>query len=187
MRFFSSGLFILTLCALLFFCVLSYIVWFAYDEILKTAFLVGNQIDPHRDIYKTLEQLITENRLISAKDYFGFYISYYNNFVLILSAIIGLFGISSFVYLKQKNIENLKDIENKTKDEIKNYLSKGDVDVKKITQEVVEEYVTSEIKERFEIFEKDIDMLKKQVEQIDSHDYGEEEIVLKKQGDIKEN
>ncbi|WP_104697783.1 MULTISPECIES: hypothetical protein [unclassified Helicobacter] len=173
LKFLSPGFFILAFWTLIFFGLFAFVVWYAYDEILKVVSLIGNQIVLDEDKHKTLEQLVAESKLISAKDYFGFYISYYNNFVLILSAIVGLFGISSFIYLKRKN----DDIDTNTKKEIKNYLSK-EIDVKKLTQEVVNAYVASQMKEKFEIVEKDIDMLKKQVEQIEILNLGNEEMIL---------
>lgn len=133
---------------------------------LQSIFLIGNQIDTKKDISKNLEQLISESKLISAKDYFGFYISYYNNFVLILSAIIGLFGISSFFYLKRKNDENMRDIENKTREEVKKFLADKEVEVKKIIEEVAREYSENNLITEIGAIKNQLDNLTREIEKI---------------------
>lgn len=104
--------------------------------------------------------------MISAKDYFGFYISYYNNFVLILSAIIGLFGISSFFYLKRKNDENMRDIENKTREEVKKFLADKEVEVKKIIKEVAKEYSENNSITEIGAINNQLDKLTREIEEI---------------------
>ena len=166
MKFLSSGFFILTCWTLIFFALVFFILWLTYEEISQSIFLLGNQIDTKEDISKNLEQLISASKLISAKDYFGFYISYYNNFVLILSAIIGLFGISSFFYLKRKNDENMRDIENKTREEVKKFLADEEVEVKKIIKEVAKEYSENNSITEIGAIKNQLDKLTREVEEI---------------------
>lgn len=147
---------------------------------ITKCFLIGNPIDTKEDIGKNLEQLISASKLISAKDYFGFYISYYNNFVLILSAIIGLFGISSFFYLKRKNDENMRDIENKTREEVKKFLADKEVEVKKIIKEVAKEYSENNSITEIEAIKNQLDKLTKDVEEIKISAYEDLEKPLKK-------
>ncbi len=149
-----------------FFVLVFFILWLTYEEISQSIFLIGNQIDTKEDISKNLEQLISASKLISAKDYFGFYISYYNNFVLILSAIIGLFGISSFFYLKRKNDENMRDIENKTREEVKKFLADKEVEVKKIIKEVAKEYSENNSITEIGAIKNQLDKLTREVEEI---------------------
>lgn len=151
---------------MIFFVLFFLTLWFTYEEILQSIFLIGNQIDTKKDISKNLEQLISESKLISAKDYFGFYISYYNNFVLILSAIIGLFGISSFFYLKRKNDENMRDIENKTREEVKKFLADKEVEVKKIIEEVAREYSENNLITEIGAIKNQLDNLTREIEKI---------------------
>lgn len=166
MKFLSSGFFILTCWTLIFFVLVFFILWLTYEEISQSIFLIGNQIDTKEDISKNLEQLISASKLISAKDYFGLYISYYNNFVLILSAIIGLFGISSFFYLKRKNDENMRDIENKTREEVKKFLADKEVEVKKIIKEVAKEYSENNSITEIGAIKNQLDKLTREVEEI---------------------
>ena len=151
---------------MIFFVLFFLTLWFTYEEMLQSIFLIGNQIDTKKDISKNLEQLISESKLISAKDYFGFYISYYNNFVLILSAIIGLFGISSFFYLKRKNDENMRDIENKTREEVKKFLADKEVEVKKIIEEVAREYSENNLITEIGAIKNQLDNLTREIEKI---------------------
>lgn len=151
---------------MIFFVLVFFILWLTYEEISQSIFLIGNQIDTKEDISKNLEQLISASKLISAKDYFGFYISYYNNFVLILSAIIGLFGISSFFYLKRKNDENMRDIENKTREEVKKFLADKEVEVKKIIKEVAKEYSENNSITEIGAIKNQLDKLTREVEEI---------------------
>lgn len=166
MKFLSSGFFILTCWTLIFFALVFFVLWLTYEEISQSIFLIGNQIDTKEDISKNLEQLISTSKLISAKDYFGFYISYYNNFVLILSAIIGLFGISSFFYLKRKNDENMRDIENKTREEVKKFLADKEVEVKKIIKEVAKEYSENNSITEIGAINNQLDKLTREIEEI---------------------
>lgn len=161
--------------SVVFFALVFWAIWHIREELLETIYLIGNfEANQSQDMKQTLDKLITESKLISAKDYFGFYISYYNNFVLILSAIIGLFGISSFFYFKDKNEKNLRDIENKTKEEIKSYLKNGEVDIKKLIQEIVKEQVESGRGEDIKNIKQEIDSIKEQIEKIDTNSKNEE-------------
>ena len=151
---------------MIFFALVFFALWITYEEISQSIFLIGNQIDTKEDIGKNLEQLISASKLISAKDYFGFYISYYNNFVLILSAIISLFGISSFFYLKRKNDENMRDIENKTREEVKKFLADKEVEIKKIIKEVAKEYSENNSITEIEAIKNQLDKLTREIEEI---------------------
>ncbi|RAX52029.1 hypothetical protein [Helicobacter sp. 10-6591] len=166
MKFLSWGFFTLTFWTLIFFALVFFTLWLNYEEVSQSVFLIGNPIDTKEDIGKNLEQLISASKLISAKDYFGFYISYYNNFVLILSAIIGLFGISSFFYLKRKNDENMRDIENKTREEVKKFLADKEVEIKKIIKEVAKEYSENNSITEIEAIKNQLDKLTREIEEI---------------------
>ncbi len=181
MNFFKSGFLIFTFWSAVFFILLFVVLWFASDEILKVASLISDQVDLNKDKQKTLEQLVSEGKLIPAKDYFGFYVSYYNNFVLILSAIIGLYGISSFVYFKQKSDESMREIEIKTREEVRVFLEKEDATIKTIIKEVAKESLESQAVSDYEKIKKDLDTLKAKIEEMKTPDLENQEISLKHQ------
>ncbi|RDU63552.1 hypothetical protein [Helicobacter sp. MIT 14-3879] len=138
---------------LIIFISVAFFSWNIKGELLNL-YILGNELKGSADTNKTLEVLISENKLISAKDFFGFYISYYNNFIVILSCIIGAFAITSFIYIRNKNEETNEKIKNETKEQIDNFL-KDNTNIKMRIQEVTEDSI-KDIMERMEKIENDI-------------------------------
>lgn len=89
---------------------------------LGSLYMLGNQLNKELDINKTLEVLISENKLISAREFFGFYISYYNNYIVILSCIIAAFGVASLFYIRGKNEEVNQKLINKAQERVDSFL-----------------------------------------------------------------
>ncbi len=137
------------------------ISWFIKSELLDTMYLIGNMSDADKNMSQTLENLLSENKIISAKEFFGYYITYYNNFVLILTGIIGVFGVSSFVYFKNKH----EDIEHKTVEEIKKKLE--ETGIKKIIKDVVLESIQNAYEEEKSTIDKEIENIKKRLETLE--------------------
>lgn len=135
--------------------------WNIKSELLNL-YILGNELNKSADINKTLETLISENKLISAKDFFGFYISYYNNFIVILSCIIGVSALTSFIYVKNRNDETNERIKVETKNQIDNFL-KNEIDVKNTIQNITE-YSIKDIVDRIEQIERNIENIQ------DSHE-----------------
>lgn len=127
--------------------------WHIKSE-LSNLYILGNELNKSVDTNKTLETLISENKLISAKDFFGFYISYYNNFIVILSCIIGVSALTSFIYIRNRNEETNEKIKNETREQIDNFL-KDNTNIKMRIQEVTEDSI-KDIIERMEKIENDI-------------------------------
>lgn len=147
---FSLGVFI---GMLLIFILVTLFSWHIRDELLNL-YMLGNELNKQADANKMLETLISENKLISAKDFFGFYVSYYNNFIVILSCIIGVSALTSFIYIRNKNEETNEKIKNETREQIDNFL-KDNTNIKIRIQEVTEDSI-KDIIERMEKMEHDI-------------------------------
>ena len=140
---------------MIFIFVLTFIFfWCIKNELLNNFYILGNELNKTTDINQTLSVLISENKLISAKDFFGFYLSYYNNFIIILSCIIGVFSIVSFFYIKNKS----EDINEEIKIQTKEHLEKM-IDLKKTIKEVTDNSAR-DIIDRMEKLEKDVEKLK---------------------------
>lgn len=137
---------------MIFMFVLTFIFfWCIKNELLNNFYILGNELNKTTDINQTLSVLISENKLISAKDFFGFYLSYYNNFIIILSCIIGGFSIISFVYIRSKNEEEIKI-------QTREYLE-SNIDIKNTIEEVNNNSV-KDIMDRIEKLEEDVENLK---------------------------
>lgn len=141
--------------AILFIFALTFIFfWCIKNELLNNFYILGNELNKTTDINQTLSVLISENKLISAKDFFGFYLSYYNNFIIILSCIIGAFGIVSFFYIKNKSADINEGIKIQTKEHLEKM-----IDLKKTIKEVTDNSAR-DIIDRMEKLEKDVEKLK---------------------------
>lgn len=146
---------------LIVFISVAFFSWNIKDELLNL-YILGNELNKSADINKTLETLISENKLISAKDFFGFYISYYNNFIVILSCIIGISALTSFIYIRNRNEETNERIKVETKNQIDNFL-KNEIDVKNTIQNITE-YSIKDIVDRMEQIERNIENIQDSLE-----------------------
>lgn len=142
-----------------------FVIWLLKAEFSETLLLIGDLKKTSIDANQTLGQLVMEAKLISAKDFFGFYISYYNNFVLVLTGIISLYGITSFFYFKDKNEKNMREVERKTLEEIQRHLAEQ-VDLKKTIKEVIDQQVELGLSEFEENFKREIDKIKENIDKI---------------------
>ena len=146
---------------LIVFISVAFFSWNIKDELLNL-YILGNELNKSADINNTLETLISENKLISAKDFFGFYISYYNNFIVILSCIIGISALTSFIYIRNRNEETNERIKVETKNQIDNFL-KNEIDVKNTIQNITE-YSIKDIVDRMEQIERNIENIQDSLE-----------------------
>lgn len=119
------------------FCVLFYVV---YD--LYKAFLISDNAVVSTDLNVTLENLLTQNKIFSAKDFFGELINVYNNIFIVLVCIIGLSGIFGFIYIKNRTEEQMEEA-------FKKYMN-DEAKIKKIANDVLEKHFKDELNKQSE-------------------------------------
>lgn len=86
-----------------------YLHWNFLTKEVSDVYFVGNEINITMDLNTTLETLITQNKIISPKDYFGIYTSTYSNILMVTVALLGIFALLSFVYLRSKINDQMDD------------------------------------------------------------------------------
>ncbi|TWO29708.1 hypothetical protein XK09_03525 [Campylobacter lanienae] len=96
-----------------------YLHWNFLTKEFSDVYFVGNEINITMDLNTTLETLITQNKIISPKDYFGIYTSTYSNILMVTVALLGIFALLSFIYVRNK-------IEDQMNERIDEYFSSQD-------------------------------------------------------------
>ena len=86
-----------------------YLHWNFLTKEVSDVYFVGNEINITMDLNTTLETLITQNKIISPKDYFGIYTITYSNILMVTVALLGIFALLSFVYLRSKINDQMDD------------------------------------------------------------------------------
>jgi len=148
---------ILFILSIILFCVL---IKSAYDIHYQVeVFLIGNDINISTDINTTLKNLLTQNKLISAKDFFGAFIGVYNNIFIVLVCIIGLSGIFGFVYIKNRTEEQMEA-------SIKKYMD-NEAKIKEIASNTLKSYFENMLDEQ----DKEYISLKEKIEELESRIY----------------
>lgn len=106
--------------------------WHFLSKEISDVYFVSNEMNVTMDLNSTLETLITQNKIISPKDYFGIYTSTYSNILMITVALLGTFALLSFVYIRSK-------INDQMNDRIDEYFKSNEFEDRKnelITQEI---------------------------------------------------
>ncbi|WP_096017052.1 hypothetical protein [Campylobacter lanienae] len=83
--------------------------WHFLSKEISDVYFVSNEMNATMDLNSTLETLITQNKIISPKDYFGIYTSTYSNILMVTVALLGIFALLSFVYLRSKINDQMDD------------------------------------------------------------------------------
>ncbi|WP_297985514.1 hypothetical protein [uncultured Campylobacter sp.] len=83
--------------------------WHFLSKEISDVYFVSNEMNATMDLNSTLETLITQNKIISPKDYFGIYTSTYSNILMITVALLGIFALLSFVYIRSKINDQMND------------------------------------------------------------------------------
>ena len=86
-----------------------FIHWHFLSKEISDVYFVSNDMNATMDLNSTLETLITQNKIISPKDYFGIYTSTYSNILMVTVALLGIFALLSFVYLRSKINDQMDD------------------------------------------------------------------------------
>lgn len=79
-----------------------YLHWNFLTKEVSSIYFIGNEINIAKDLNSTLETLITQNKIISPKDYFGIYTNTYSNILMVTVALLGIFALLSFIYIRSK-------------------------------------------------------------------------------------
>ncbi|MBR6611111.1 MAG: hypothetical protein IKK93_02580 [Campylobacter sp.] len=93
--------------------------WHFLSKEISDVYFVSNEMNATMDLNSTLETLITQNKIISPKDYFGIYTSTYSNILMVTVALLGTFALLSFIYVRNK-------IEDQMNERIDEYFSSQD-------------------------------------------------------------
>ncbi|TWO17816.1 hypothetical protein ZA02_00215 [Campylobacter lanienae] len=96
-----------------------YLHWNFLNKEFSDIYFVSNEINITKDLNSTLETLITQNKIISPKDYFGIYTNTYSNILMVTVALLGAFALLSFIYVRNK-------IEDQMNERIDEYFSSQD-------------------------------------------------------------
>lgn len=96
-----------------------FIHWHFLSKEISDVYFVSNEMNATMDLNSTLETLITQNKIISPKDYFGIYTSTYSNILMVTVALLGIFALLSFIYVRNK-------IEDQMNERIDEYFSSQD-------------------------------------------------------------
>lgn len=96
-----------------------YLHWNFLNKEFSDIYFVSNEINITKDLNSTLEKLITQNKIISPKDYFGIYTNTYSNILMVTVALLGAFALLSFIYVRNK-------IEDQMNERIDEYFSSQD-------------------------------------------------------------
>lgn len=96
-----------------------FIHWHFLSKEISDVYFVSNEMNATMDLNSTLETLITQNKIISPKDYFGIYTSTYSNILMVTVALLGTFALLSFIYVRNK-------IEDQMNERIDEYFSSQD-------------------------------------------------------------
>lgn len=114
-------------------------------------------------LVKTLE---SKGALISSNDLFGRVVSYYESVITILTTIIGIFAIVSYIYIKSTNQEQFKqEIERQVNEKLEAKFESSAF-VEEI-EEMVEELSGAKINADLDLIKRRLDVLANRIAQLD--------------------